>query len=162
LELCVATVDDYIRGDYSGQMPAEVDGLFQMTGGLAYIHSKRFVHRDIKPANVLISPRFALKISDFGFCKTVTNSGSFSTSSGLKGTPAYMAPEYLEMKGKSEDEIKAIRARLSLDIFSLGCVFFSYIKKDRRCHLFQNPKTKDFFSIISNIVKGKKFLEGGE
>jgi hypothetical protein len=28
--------------------------------------------------------------------------------------------------------------------------------------LFQNPKTKDFFSIISNIVKGKKFLEGGE
>jgi hypothetical protein len=73
-----------------------------------------------------------------------------------------MAPEYLEMKDKSEDEIKIIRARLSLDIFSLGCVFFSYIKNDRHSHLFQNPETKDCFSIISNIVKGNKFLKGGK
>ncbi len=62
----------------------------------------------------------------------------------------------------SKNEIKAIRARLTLNLFSLGCLFFSYIKKDIRCHLFQNPKTNDFFSIISSIVKDKKFLEGGE
>jgi hypothetical protein len=28
--------------------------------------------------------------------------------------------------------------------------------------LFQNPETKDCFSIISNIVKGNKFLKGGK
>ena len=72
-----------------------------------------------------------------------------------------MAPEYLEMKNKSEEEIRAIRARLSLDIFSLGCVFFTYIKKDRS-HLFKDPKTKNNFSITNNIVKGKKFLKGGK
>ena len=157
----MGTVDDYVQGNYKGPMPTEVDGLIQMASGLAYIHSQRFVHRDIKPENVLISQTFVLKISDFGFCKAVTTSGTFSNSSGLKGTQNYMAPEYLEMKNKSEEEIRAIRARLSLDIFSLGCVFFTYIKKDRS-HLFKDPKTKNNFSITNNIVKGKKFLKGGK
>lgn len=160
MEFCVGTVEDSIKGKYKGQMPSEIDGLIQMASGLAYIHSKRFVHRDVKPENVLISTTFVLKISDFGFCKNVTTSGTFSTSSGLKGTLTYMAPEYLQMKDKSEEEIRAIRARLSLDIFSLGCVFFIYIKKDPKLHLFQNPETKQYLSITSNIVKGRKFLKG--
>jgi hypothetical protein len=114
----LATVDDYIREDYSGQMTAKINGLFPMASELAYIQ-KRFVHRDIKPANVLISPRFVLKISDFGFCRTLTNFGNFSTSNGLKAK-RHSILEYLEMKGRSEDEIKAHQQSIYFTCFSDG------------------------------------------
>ncbi|KAI9561071.1 hypothetical protein GHT06_012027 [Daphnia sinensis] len=120
LELCAGTLRDYIRGDYTGPMPSEIDGMIQMASGLQYIHSQQFVHRDIKPANVLISKSHVLKISDFGFCRPVTGSGSFSMSSGPKGTRIYNSPEFLRTDEKSPEERATIRANVSTDIFSLG------------------------------------------
>lgn len=153
----MGTIYDYIQGNYKGQMPSEIGGLIQMASGLQHIHSKQLVHRDIKPANVLISQSFILKISDFGFCKSVTASGSFSVKSGLRGTKNYMAPEYLDLEDKTEEERKQIRANISIDIFSLGCVFFSYLKKSG--HLFQDPEKKSTLIIPVNIVSDNKYLK---
>jgi serine/threonine protein kinase len=84
LEICIGTVQNYIDGDekLTGKMPSEIEALWQMADGLAYIHSKNIVHRDIKPDNVLISSSFVIKISDFGVSKPTQPTGSFSTNSG--------------------------------------------------------------------------------
>ncbi len=170
LEICIGTVRNYIDGDerFTGKMPSEIEALWQMANGLAYIHSKDIVHRDIKPDNVLISSSFALKISDFGVSKPTQPTGSFSTTSGAKGTRIYYAPEYLRLEDKtlSAEEKKAIRADKSIDIFSLGCLFFSYItRKSPYNHLFATPK-KQYYSIddftsdvTTNIRNGEKFLK---
>ncbi|XP_057372418.1 serine/threonine-protein kinase/endoribonuclease IRE1-like [Daphnia carinata] len=156
LELCLGTLRDYIRERYTGTMPSELDGMIQMASGLQYIHDQKFVHRDIKPENVLISKSHVLKISDFGFCRPVTGSGSFSMSSGPKGTKIYNSPEYLRIEEKPEEERGQIRANVSIDIFSLGCVFFSYITKGG--HPFATGKNPVEFETVANIYKGEKFI----
>uniref|UniRef100_A0A0P5IGZ3 Calcium/calmodulin-dependent protein kinase kinase n=1 Tax=Daphnia magna TaxID=35525 RepID=A0A0P5IGZ3_9CRUS len=157
LELCRGTVKHYIEGKYTDPMPSEIDGMIQMASGLQYIHSQQFVHRDIKPANVLISKSHVLKISDFGFCRPVTGSGSFSMSSGPKGTKIYNSPEFLRIDEKNEEERAKIRANVSTDIFSLGCLFHSYITKGG--HPFASGKNPVEFVTVANIYKGKKFLD---
>ncbi|KAI9561074.1 hypothetical protein GHT06_012030 [Daphnia sinensis] len=160
LELCLGTVSDYIKGKYTGPMPSEIDGMIQMASGLQYIHSQQFVHRDIKPANVLISKSHVLKISDFGFCRPVTASGSFSMSSGPKGTKIYNSPEFHDSEYKSQEEKEKMRANVSTDVFSLGCLFHSYITKGG--HPFAKGKVTNEGETIDNIQNGKKFLGNGE
>jgi serine/threonine protein kinase len=162
LELCEATIDDYIRRRYmADNMPSDCDALHQMASGVQYIHSKGFVHRNVKPENVLISTSGVLKIADFGFCKPFRPSGSFSmTSSGPRGTRIYCAPEFLQLEGKSKEERDTIRCDVSIDVFSLGCMFFCYIKKGD--HPFAKPGSPITYAIASNIVYGKKYLHLGE
>ncbi|XP_057372419.1 serine/threonine-protein kinase/endoribonuclease ire-1-like [Daphnia carinata] len=157
LEHCLGTLLDYIKGKYTDQMPTEIDGMIQMASGLQYIHDQKFVHRDIKPANVLISKSHVLKVSDFGHCREVTESGSFSMSSGEKGTRKYNSPEYLHLEEeKNIEERKKIRANVSTDIFSLGCVFFSYITKGG--HPFAGGKNSEH-TTVANIYEGKKSMD---
>lgn len=153
----MATVSDYCTNAYTGKMPSDHDALIQMASGLAYIHSKKFVHRDIKPGNVLISQAIELKISDFGFCKSVSSSGSFSTNSGTKGTKIYYAPEWLQLEDKDSTERENIRANVTIDIFALGCVFFKYLTKGK--HPFANPASRSQLYIPTNILDGKTYLE---
>ncbi|MBI4851496.1 MAG: protein kinase [Acidobacteria bacterium] len=57
--------------------------------GLEHLHSKKIIHRDLKPANILLqneTPRLA----DFGLARVLK---STMQSTGVAGTPAYMAPE---------------------------------------------------------------------
>lgn len=147
-------------------MPPEAQALNQMASGLDYIHQCLFVHRDIKPSNVLISTTDlsawnVLKISDFGFTKPVTERKSFSTSSFPKGTPTYMAPEYRKLKDvTNQQERRTIRSDVSIDVFSLGCLFYTYITRGK--HAFATPVKQDEYEIIFNMSNGKKYmLENG-
>ncbi|XP_045031222.1 serine/threonine-protein kinase/endoribonuclease ire-1 [Daphnia magna] len=158
LELCVSTLFDYVEGYYKGKMPSEIDGMIQMARGLHYIHSNHFVHRDIKPSNVLISPTFILKISDFGFSRGVTGSGSFSMSSEPKGTRVYCSPEFLSTEEKTKEEKEKIRVDVSIDVFSLGCLFFNYLTKGG--HPFANGERPNEIFTPANIKNGEKILNG--
>ena len=66
---------------------------------VAYLHDMNIVHRDLKPENLLYtdpSPDAEIKIADFGLSTFIEEDSSLTVACG---TPGYVAPEVLEMKG---------------------------------------------------------------
>jgi formylglycine-generating enzyme required for sulfatase activity/serine/threonine protein kinase len=96
--------------------------------GVAAAHRQNIVHRDLKPLNIMTQlgqpVSEGLKILDFGLAKIKSGEllGSFiqAKTSGLMGSPFYMAPEQW-----SDDEPDA-RA----DIYSLGIILYQMLAGD--------------------------------
>jgi hypothetical protein len=62
--------------------------------GLGHAEERGVAHRDLKPENVLLTPRGAVKIADFGIARAYdAATATLTSTSGAIGTPAYMAPE---------------------------------------------------------------------
>ena len=121
--MCKATLGDYIKGIYRGpKFQNEKEILFQVTQGLAHLHSLNIVHRDIKPQNILIfvpdghGVEPLVKLADFGISKGLnTDREDFTNTSVMNpsGTRGWMAPEVYQME----------RCDCKVDIFPLGCIF---------------------------------------
>eukprot|EP00934_Nitzschia_sp_Nitz4_P006340 Nitzschia sp. Nitz4//scaffold309_size21490//14165//18158//NITZ4_008611-RA/size21490-augustus-gene-0.1-mRNA-1//1//CDS//3329547180//6330//frame0 len=82
---------------------------------LQYMHVHRVAHRDLKPDNILLADANRLspvKLSDFGFSKTLTRRNDCRT---VCGTPGYLAPEILE-RWPAYD--------VKVDVWSFGVVLF--------------------------------------
>ncbi len=86
--------------------------LSDIAAGLFYAHQQNIVHRDLKPANILFNANDEALIADFGVATTMTTV-SVQQTTGMAGTPLYMAPE--QFKG---------RASRGSDQYALGCIAF--------------------------------------
>ncbi|KAI5120381.1 hypothetical protein M0805_006903 [Coniferiporia weirii] len=78
--------------------------------GLDYLHRNDVVHCDLKAANILTTKNGNVKLSDFGVSLNLRKVGR-DHKSDVTGTPNWMAPEVIELKGASR----------ASDIWSLGC-----------------------------------------
>jgi formylglycine-generating enzyme required for sulfatase activity len=96
-----------------------------IAAGIGAAHRQNIVHRDLKPLNIMVQenmpPTEGLKILDFGLAKIKSGEllGSFvqAQTSGLMGSPFYMAPE------QWSDEEPDARA----DIYSLGIILYQML-----------------------------------
>ncbi|KAI9468131.1 MAG: kinase-like domain-containing protein [Benjaminiella poitrasii] len=82
--------------------------------GLAYLHEKDVVHCDLKAANILTTKTGDVKLSDFGVSlnlKMFRGKQDKSNDYLVSGTPFWMSPEVIQLKGAS----------IQSDIWSLGC-----------------------------------------
>ncbi|KAI6782620.1 Serine/threonine-protein kinase-like protein [Emericellopsis cladophorae] len=107
LELCDASLADIVEKPQMHRELAEAGRmdlpgiLYQITNGIAHLHSLRIVHRDLKPQNVMAclgktgKPR--MLVADFGLCKKLDlDQSSFGTTHGrAAGTTGWRAPELL-------------------------------------------------------------------
>jgi serine/threonine-protein kinase len=80
---------------------------------LAHAHEEGIIHRDLKPENILLCPHGEVKLTDFGIARILDNQ-TLTITGTLLGSPAYMAPEYID--GHETDERS--------DIFSFGAMLY--------------------------------------
>src|ERR1044071_6936152 len=108
--------------------PRALDFACAIGAGVGAAHRQNIVHRDLKPLNIMVQKgqpvSEGLKILDFGLAKIKSGEllGSFvqAKTSGLMGSPFYMAPEQW-----SDDEPDA-RA----DVYSLGIILYQMLTGD--------------------------------
>lgn len=84
----------------------------QICAGLGEAHAQGVVHRDLKPENIILDQAGNVKIMDFGIARSLE--AGTNLTSGIIGTPAYLAPEQAE--GKPVDHRS--------DIYSLGLILY--------------------------------------
>src|SRR5262245_24871838 len=88
--------------------PEAVNYCGQAAAALAAAHGRGLVHRDVTPANLMLTVS-GVKLIDFGL-SAVEGQPEADADGGLRGTPAYVAPERLR------DRVVAPAA----DVYSLG------------------------------------------
>ncbi|XP_029418518.1 mitogen-activated protein kinase kinase kinase 13 isoform X2 [Nannospalax galili] len=76
-----------------------VDWSMGIASGMNYLHLHKIIHRDLKSPNVLVTHTDAVKISDFGTSKELSDK---STKMSFAGTVAWMAPEVIRNEPVSE------------------------------------------------------------
>jgi hypothetical protein len=86
---------------------------------LRVAHEAGVIHRDLKPSNILVNPEWEPIIIDFGLAqRQVGEEARLTSTGGLRGAPAYLAPEQIE--GQRE-------AGPHTDIYCLGAVLYEML-----------------------------------
>ena len=100
-----------------------LDLLVEACDAIAQAHARGIVHRDIKPSNLLVDSDRRIHVIDFGIAhlqKDLHASIMHRTVEGaLLGTPAYMAPEQVDVS------LGPVSPRT--DVYALGVVAFRMI-----------------------------------
>ncbi|MCE5181429.1 MAG: HDOD domain-containing protein [Betaproteobacteria bacterium] len=81
---------------------------------LAHAHQNGIIHRDLKPSNILIPQDEPPRVMDFGIAEHIDSPDG---ENPLMGTPAYMAPEYINSRTISEKN----------DIFAAGLILYEML-----------------------------------
>ncbi len=95
-----------------------LDVIRQSAAGLAAAHRNDIVHRDVKPQNLLITADGAVKVSDFGIARFLTDTTTTLTATGqILGSIHYLAPE----------RAQGLPAGKASDVYALGCVLYQLV-----------------------------------
>jgi len=128
----------------------------KLLSAMKYLHDKGIAHRDLKPENLLMtddSPDAECKITDFGLSKAYDAQSQVMQTPC--GTPGYIAPEVLLMKGYDKQ----------CDVWSLGVIVYILLcgfppfYADNDAQLFEKIKKgeyeflRPYWDPISNGAK---------
>jgi serine/threonine protein kinase len=99
-----------------GKIPENLAGIWMgdVLQGVVYLHDQGIIHRDIKGANILTTKDGKIKLADFGVSTALTGADK---ENEVVGTPYWMAPEVIEMKGVA----------ISCDIWSVGATLVELV-----------------------------------
>jgi eukaryotic-like serine/threonine-protein kinase len=116
----------------AARLPDDADALYRVLNvflhvcdAVAYAHSRGVVHGDIKPDNVMVGSFGEVYLVDWGVASLIPTpemeepisvSSERHTRSGVRGTPAFMAPE------QAKGALPAIGERT--DVFGLGALLY--------------------------------------
>ncbi len=118
-------VFEYVEGQTLGQAlkergaftPAQAVGLLlDILKGVADAHRQGVLHRDLKPANVMLTVAGTPRIMDFGVATRMREHPQ-DEERYLRGTPAYMAPEYIQGAPYTQ----------ACDLFALGMMLYALV-----------------------------------
>lgn len=110
-----------------------VNLLLKLGAAVEYAHSLGLLHLDLKPANVLFDEHAQPLIGDFGLARHMDETGGVDAQE-VSGTPAYMAPEQIEIRqietgqidpGKGEAGMHRLDERT--DVYALGAILFELL-----------------------------------
>jgi serine/threonine-protein kinase len=109
-------------------VPEVVGWVMQALEGIAEAHALGILHRDLKPANLFLARKrdgtSSIKIIDFGISKDLRAlpvGPALTTTTGMLGSPAYMAPEQLR-------DARTVDARA--DIWAIGIILYELLAGD--------------------------------
>ncbi len=126
---------EYLR-DSGALSPVRAISVMQpVLDAIAHAHALGVIHRDLKPTNILINEDGFARVMDFGIAARVESPKQGDTEA-FTGTPAYMAPEYLEHH----------RIDAQTDVFAAGLVFFELLTGQRAV------QGNDIFNILRQIT----------
>ncbi|MBI2305707.1 MAG: HDOD domain-containing protein [Rhodocyclales bacterium] len=137
-------VFEYVPGKNLGEYLREAGALSPVRAisvmkpvleAIAHAHAMGVIHRDLKPTNILINEEGFPRVMDFGIAAHV-QAEQKGGSEDFTGTPAYMAPEYIEHH----------RIDPRTDIFAAGLVFYELLTGRRAV------QGNDFFRIMHQIT----------
>jgi serine/threonine protein kinase len=115
---CDSNLEDLLKLHISGELHLSYIDIkkmvFQILRGLSEIHKLNICHRDLKPENVLMKEG-VIMISDFGSSKELSDHNTPYVVSRY-----YRAPELI---------FGIANYTLSIDIFSLGVIFYEFLAK---------------------------------
>ena len=106
----------------------------EIISAFSYLHSLNIVYRDLKPENILLDKDGHIVITDFGFSKKVSD-----RTWTLCGTPEYLAPEILQLKGHDK----------AVDWWALGILIYEMLAG------YPPFSDENPFVIYENILAGE-------
>lgn len=109
--------------------------LIEAAEAIAYAHDQGVIHCDLKPSNLLLNKNGHVLVTDFGFARRASLAADATT--GVAGTPAFMAPEQVESAFGPIGR--------HTDVYGLGAVLFALLT----CHPpFRGSRIVDVFAKI--------------
>jgi serine/threonine protein kinase len=120
-----------------GPFPEDLAALhaYSILEGLDYLHGQDIAHCDLKSANVLIAKDGHLHLSDFGI--SLRLGGQTTLRRAIRGTPNWLAPEIVTLRGTSK----------ASDIWSFACTVLEMLQGTPP-YANQNP-----MSVLYSIVE---------
>lgn len=89
----------------------------QIAAGVAYAHEAGIIHRDLKAGNIMVADGGRVRIMDFGIAASLKEVYARTTGSPVTLSVHYASPEQINGEAPS----------ISMDIYSLGCVFYEML-----------------------------------
>ncbi|KZT40779.1 kinase-like protein [Sistotremastrum suecicum HHB10207 ss-3] len=126
--------------------------LMDVFKGLRFLHSQGVVHGDLKGSNVLVSEDGVAVLADFGLASLADADPSLSRShhastTGIKGTVNWMAPELLDA---CEDSNATTKPTTASDVWALGCLILEVIASKIPYQYCKKPA-----NVIREMIRSK-------